>query len=128
MARLARVPSQTAGRAAPAIAHLIDQEFTTGRDPYGRAWAPLKQSTLAKGRRPPPLTDTGAMRAGVDVKPMQGAGIAITFANAVPAVFHQGGTRKMVARPPLPGGTFPATWARALETAGTAEITKTVRG
>lgn len=115
--RLARIPARVATFAAPEIADEIEAEFATGRDPYGRAWAPLRPSTRARGRRPPPLTNTGAMRAGVDVRPLPGAGIAITFADEIPAVFHQKGTRKMAARPPLPSSTFPARWSRALERA-----------
>lgn len=122
--RLARVPSRVAAAAAPEIARLIDLQFAEGHDPYGRAWAPLKPSTLARGRRPPPLTDRGKMRGGVQVRPMPGAGLEISFADPVPAIFHQYGTRKMVARPLLPRGTFPATWARALERAGQTEFRK----
>lgn len=114
---LARVPSRAAAFAAPAIAREIDREFATGRDPYGRAWAPLRPSTLARGRRPPPLTDTGRMRGGLEVRPMAGAGISITFADEVPAIFHQKGTRKMARREILPTNVLPASWNRALENA-----------
>lgn len=126
--RLARVPARVAAFAAPAIADEIEGEFATGRDPYGRPWAPLKPRTLARGRRPPPLTDTGAMRAGVDVRPMRGAGIAITFADEIPAYFHNRGTRYMARREILPTGTFPARWARALERSGIEASQRTMEG
>lgn len=122
--RLAAVPSRMAPAASREIARLIESEFATGRDPYGRAWAKLKPATLARGRRPPPLTATGKMRGSVQVRPAPGAGIAITFGSATPAIFHQYGTRKMAARPMLPRGTFPATWARALERVGQTEFRK----
>lgn len=122
--RLAQVPSRMAPAASREIASLIDRQFSAGRDPYGRAWAKLKPSTLARGRRPPPLTDTHEMRNGIQVRPMQGAGIAVTFGNDVPAVFHQYGTKHMAARSILPRGAFPATWARALERVGAAEFKK----
>jgi hypothetical protein len=122
--RLARVPSRIASTAAPAIAALIDQGFAAGRDPYGQAWAKLRPSTVARGRRPPPLTDTGTMRRGVSVRPMAGAGIAVSFASDIPSIFHQYGTRKMAARPMLPRGAFPATWARAIERIGETEFRK----
>lgn len=122
--RLAAVPSRMAPAASREISRLIERQFSEGRDPYGRAWAPLKPSTLARGRRPPPLTDTGRMRGAVEVRPMQGAGIEITFGSATPAIFHQYGTKKMAARPMLPRGTFPSTWARALERVGQTEFRK----
>lgn len=48
----------------------IDQSFTSQRDPYGKAWAPLKDSTLElRARRgnhsTTILEDTGAMRASL---------------------------------------------------------------
>lgn len=115
--RMARIPARAAALAAPAIAREIDAQFTTGHDPYGRPWAPLRPSTIAKGRKPPPLTDTREMRDGATVRPMQGAGIAITFASEIPAIFHNKGTRYMARREILPTNVFPASWERALEQA-----------
>lgn len=109
---LARVPSRAAAIAAPRIRARIEGQFARGVDPYGRAWAPLRPSTLAKGRRPPPLTDTRAMRDGVSVKPTPAAGIAITFAKEVPAIFHQKGTRYMKRREILPTNRLPAPWSQ----------------
>lgn len=117
VALLARVPARAAADASRGIAREIDREFTAGRDPYGRAWAPLRPSTLAKGRRPPPLTDTREMRDGVSVKPMPAAGISITFKREVPAIFHQKGTRFMARREILPTNRLPAAWSRVLEDA-----------
>jgi hypothetical protein len=72
---LAEVPSRAAKAASESIATLILDGFDAGTDPYGRPWAPLRPYTLAKGRFPPPLTDSGAMRDSVDVRPTAGAGI-----------------------------------------------------
>lgn len=122
--RLAAIPSRMAPAVSRELAALIQQEFNAGVDPYGRPWAKLKPSTLARGRRPPPLTNTGKMRGGITVKPMQGAGVEISFASDVPGIFHQYGTKKMAARPMLPRGAFPATWARAIERVGQTEFRK----
>jgi hypothetical protein len=111
---LVRVPSRVAGAVAPRIARAIDREFTTGRDPYGRPWAPLRPSTIAKGRKPPPLTHTREMRDGLSVKPMPAAGIAITFAKEIPAIFHQKGTRYMARREILPTNVLPREWNQIL--------------
>lgn len=126
--RLARVPAQVARLAAPAIKWELELEFSRGRDPYGRPWAPLRPTTIARGRKPPPLTDTGKMRSGLVVAPMQGAGIAITFDDEIPAIFHQRGTRWMAMRPILPTNTFPAKWNEALERATLATADNVMRG
>jgi phage gpG-like protein len=114
-AELARVPS----RAARKIAHAIDLEiqkgFDRGVDPYGRSWAPLAPATLAKGRTPPPLTDTWKGRASVEVKPTRGAGVAITVGTQY-MKFHQTGARKgrwrLPARPFLPTNVLPKAWRK----------------
>jgi hypothetical protein len=106
---LQRVPSQAARQAAADIAGLLEQQFDEGRDPYGNAWAELAESTLAKGRTPPPLTDSGAMRASTDVAPSAGAGLTITLGAAY-ATYHQTGTANMPARPILPEDELPPEW------------------
>ena len=114
--KLSTVPSQAATEAAEGIQSLVMDEYASGSDPNGRRWAPLRPSTLKRGRTPPPLTDSGNMRDGTEVKPLPGAGISISF--DVPyAVFHHTGTRNMVARPVAPTGTFPASWNEVIEAA-----------
>ncbi len=109
---LARVPSQAGAPAAKSLGELIQREFDAGIDPYGDAWAPLLDSTLATGRTPPPLTDSGDLRA-VTVEPTSGAGISITL-GAPYGAMHQTGTRHMQARPILPVHGLPDTWRRAI--------------
>jgi hypothetical protein len=109
MRDLSKVPSQAARAAAADIAGLIEQQYADGTDPYGDAWADLAESTIAKGRTPPPLTDSGVMRAGTDVAPSAGAGITITL-GADYAIYHQGGTGSMPARPILPDHDLPEAW------------------
>lgn len=109
--QLAKVPSQVASGACEGISQAIQDEFDAGSDPFGRQWAELRPATLAKGRTPPPLTDTHEMRDGIEVKPMPGAGIAVTIPD--PGVHHQYGTRDMVARPIFPD-RMPDTWQRAI--------------
>ena len=115
LAELEQVPSQCATLAAGKIAKLVDEEFARGADPYGDAWAPLAPATLARGRRPPPLTDTGALRYSITVKASQGAGIEIEI--GVPyATFIQTGTGYMPARTVLPAGNeLPQEWEEAIE-------------
>lgn len=111
--KLAEVPAQVAKGASEAIAQQIQDDFAAGLDPYGNAWEPLAEATLDKGRTPPPLTDTGAMRDSVSVTPMAGAGISITIDD--PAVHHQYGTINMPARPVFPNQReLPDTWQRAI--------------
>lgn len=119
LGRLAEVPSRASRRASAAIAELVEEEFQAGADPYGNAWTPLAPSTLARGRTPPPLTDTGRMRESVAVQPMRGAGVSITIEH--PAAPHQTGWSgpqgNGPARPILPGRTFPRRWREAIDAA-----------
>lgn len=113
---LSRVPSRVAVVAAPKIRRLITEQFTREQDPYGAAWAPLTESSLRRGRRPPVLTDTRRMRGGVRVQPMVGAGLSVTIP-APYAGFHQTGTQHMVARPIYPRAGMPPRWRAAIERA-----------
>jgi hypothetical protein len=115
---LAGVPSRAAPQAARAIRVLIGKQFTAGRDPFGRPWRALRPATLAKGRHPPPLTDTAKMRRGIRVFAKAKVGIAITVP-APPGQFHQFGTRKMARRQilPLSPPRLPPTWRKAIERA-----------
>lgn len=127
LGELTSIPSRVAKDAAEKIAHLIDDQFSQGCDPYGNAWADLAPATKAKGRLPPPLTDTGKMRGSVQVKPLQGAGIEISIAPDY-AHFHQTGTVHMPERSILPDGTeLPEEWDHAIETAMT-QATKRAMG
>lgn len=100
---------------------LVEDEFARGADPYGRAWAPLAPSTLARGRTPPPLTATGTMRGSRVVVPV---GLTTKIRLPFPAAYHQTGTPRMPARPIVPDGGTPERWEFAVETAATDTIAK----
>jgi hypothetical protein len=113
--RMSQVPRRVAVIAAPEITKLLQKQFATGTDPYGRPWRPLKPATLAKGRRPPPLTDSGAMRRGTVARAAPGgrAGIRLLVGKRY-GFFHQSGTRYMAARRILPQNGLPYAWSRVL--------------
>lgn len=121
---LARVPSRAAARVSAELGMLIEGEFEEGIDPYGRAWEPLAESTLDRGRSAPPLTDTGAMRESVAVRPMRHAGVAITLDH--PAAPHQTGWDGPQGTGPkraiLPDRQMPEAWANVIEDAVTDEF------
>lgn len=112
---LADVPSRAARQAAEGIDEAIQRQFDDGVDPYGAAWEPLAESTIARtpDREGGPLDNTGAMRAGIVVAPSSGAGIAITF-DADYAQYHQTGTKSMPARKILPEEELPEEWEDAI--------------
>lgn len=120
LGRLASVPSQVAADASERIAGLIAQEFEAQADPYGDAWADHTEGTVKRWGEHEILDLSGGMRGSVDVRPMRGAGIAITIDDV--AGFHQGGTVDMVARPVLPSDDMPPLWEEALEAAGNARF------
>jgi len=112
VADLAEVPSRVAAKVSSELEDLIQAEFDAGRDPYGDPWEPLAEATLDKGRRPPPLTDTGAMRGSLAVRPMQGAGVSVTIDHPAPP--HQtgwsGSQGSGPSRPILPMREMPIAW------------------
>lgn len=109
--QLARVPSKVAPEVARRIRADLMRRFAAGEDPYRRKWAPLKPATLAKGRRPPPLTDTGRGKRGIRVSPARGAGVRITSSVGYMR-HHMRATSNRAARKFLPEGRLPAAWSK----------------
>jgi phage virion morphogenesis protein len=112
--QLSRVPAQVAREAADALQTVAEQQFAAEVDPYGRPWAPLKPQTVKrKGGDTRILRRTDRMLDSLQIRPMRGAGISVTFSRAYSA-FHQIGTRHMVARKLLPHAGLPDAWQRAI--------------
>lgn len=111
MRSLAQVPSKVSGPYAARLRKELQLQFDKGVDPYGRAWSPLKPATLAKGRFPPPLTDTRKGRKGVTALPMKGAGVRLQSTVGY-MQRHQEGTENMAARPFFPVRVLPKQWAK----------------
>lgn len=132
LGKLGTVPSRAARQVADGIADLIEQEFETGRDPYGREWKDLTEATLAHRSQTtePPLTDHGDMRRSVRVKPRAGAGIGITIDH--PAMPHQtgwnGAQSTGPARPILPGLKMPIAWRETIDEAVEASVRGAIEG
>lgn len=96
--KLAAVPSQVSKDAAAEITELLWDEYAAGTDPRGRAWKALAASTIRKGRKPPPGTETFQMRDSTRAKPGSGAGILLevgpsyaTYYDAVRNIFPRDG-------------------------------------
>ncbi len=114
LGKLSQVPDAAAPEAATAITAELQAEFKGGKDPYGKAWAALKPSTLATGRKPPPLTGwTTKLRDGTLARAVRGVGIQL-LAGAAYGAFHQSGTKNMAARPIFPYGGLPKAWNAAI--------------
>lgn len=118
--RLTYVPRRVAVIAAPKLTRLVQAQFRAGTDPYGRPWRGLKASTLAKGRRNPPLTDTRRLRNGTGARPRPGgrAGIELKV-GARYGKFHQVGFRNgksfVAPRRILPQFGLPLGWSAVLD-------------
>lgn len=123
LAQLASVPSQIAGPLGRRIRRQIALNFSAGVDPYGRAWAPLRPATLAKGRHPPPLTDSRRGRQSIRVFAARAAGIAITVGKAYMGIHQAGDLPRMAARKYLPEVKLPAAWRAMWQQ----ELTKATR-
>lgn len=83
---------------------LIYLAFQQSRSPDGNAWARLKY------REGMPLLDTGRLRNSILVRTTDG-GIRVST-NVVYAATHQYGRDSIPARPFLPTGQLPASWAQ----------------
>lgn len=117
--KLAGVPSQVAKDAAAEITELLLDQYAAGMDPRGRAWKPLAASTIAKGRKPPPGTETFQMRDSTRAVPGAGAGILLevgpsyaTYYDAVRNIFPRDG--------------LPPSWREAIRQALEARARKAV--
>jgi hypothetical protein len=124
---LVKVPAQITGPASVQIKREILLNFDKGRDPYGNAHAPLKPSTIARGRHPPPLTDSGAGKRGITVKPAPGAGIRLE-SNVPYMRRHQLGAPKanLVSRPFFPTNVLPKRWAMRIQAEYDKQIKKVI--
>ena len=98
------VVRDVAAEAAIELRLTVDSQFTLGCDPFGIAWAPLAPRTLAKGRTPPPLTDTGKMRASLQIAV---TGESIRLSMDGPAEYHQGGGGTLPQRKIFPDSSDP---------------------
>ena len=75
---LPRLMSQASTDAAEYLEDVIEAQFAEGVDAYGNPWRELAESSIRRGRTPPPGTDTEALRA-VHVTPLQSAGVLVEF-------------------------------------------------
>lgn len=88
---LGRVPSRASGKIAIDLNKEIQSNFNRGVDPFGRKWKRLAKSTIARGRKWPPLTGkTRRGRESVVAHAMGGAGVAVVV-GVLYMIYHQFG-------------------------------------
>jgi len=90
--RIGEVGPELWQRIAPTIKSNIEAQFSAGVNPYDTPWKPLRPATLAKGRTPPPLTDTGALRKSIRVT-AEGYTLRVIAADLVAGLHQNGWTR-----------------------------------
>lgn len=108
---------------------LLQEQFDGGFGPDGSAWAPLAQSTVKRGRTPPPLTDTHRMRDHVKAVRV-GTNVAID--SELPAAYHQRGHRQPTPLPRRPiwpedGEDMPERWESRISLAGNEAMVRAIR-
>lgn len=87
---------------------MAQEEFMTSRDPYGSAWAPLKRPRRG-GLGAGPLLATGKTKGRIRSRLFADGFFLVS--PTPQSVYHQGGTRRMVARPILPDARgIPSDW------------------
>lgn len=102
--------------------HLIEQSFNARANPYGKAWAPR----VTAGGGHPLLEKSGAMRGGFQAEPTA-RGIRM-FNVTQYWVYHQSGTRNMVARKTLPDRGLPALWRATYQKVARQRLQSWIRG
>src|SRR3954463_11000641 len=123
--KLSRVPSDIAKDGARGIQNQITMDTSSGLDCYGQPFAALKPSTLAKGRRPPPMVATGKSLDETHVSPLRGAGIGITLGGAFKHHLRRTPNRAARQVAPVRAG-LPASWKRRLDAARDLRIRRTM--
>jgi phage gpG-like protein len=100
------------------ITMILDEQFKTSSDPWGKRWAPKKRDN---GK--PTLIDTSSMRRSFFVS-VSGTKIKI-INSAEYSGYHQSGTSKMVARKMVPDtGAMPRKWEPRLRKVAKSGVTK----
>jgi len=105
----ARAPDRMLRAMARAGDDLVREGFDRSRAPSGQPWRPLARGRPRgrPGRRP--LVDTGQLRAWASHAMVTGT--RATWDAPSYGAFHQLGTARIPARPFLPPGLLPTTWA-----------------
>jgi hypothetical protein len=118
VAKLDGILARASELAVEPITAIVQLQFDEGRDPYGNAWADLAESTKRRGRTPPPLTDTRAMRDDISIRPLNGEDTGLTLDAFAPyASFHQDGApnANVPVRKMFPDEGVSPTWNAALQ-------------
>lgn len=121
----ARVHADMARRCERAVHDLIDEQFRTGTDPFGRPWEPPKDG------HSPPMVRTRKLWGGLKIRvDATGSGIQILVASAAEyARYLQYGTWRMLPRRIVPGsGVLVAAWRAALRAACAAAMARWYSG
>ena len=119
--KLAAVPSQVATKAAARLTILVHINTASGLDAYSKPFAPLAVSTLRRGRRPPPMTNTGKSLDETRFTAMGGAGIAMVIGGAYK--YHIRSTKNRPARSVAPERSgMPAAWSRVIREVETSVV------
>ena len=124
---LPTIPSQVSTPFAAYVRNSLAQSFGKQSDPYGNAWAPYRPASIARGRKPPLLVETRALKGSRFVNPLAGAGIELGYSDPKADLF-QFGTDRMVARPVLPDDIMPRAWVETLNRLWREKLRERFRG
>lgn len=105
---LQKVPSRVSAEAAPAIERMWRKTYRAGQDPYGRPWAKLAPSTIARKGHDTIMVETKQTYNETRVRPLPGAGLALS--TGYKAQWHLEPTENRPARPVLPLSGLPSAW------------------
>lgn len=121
---LARVPAEISTPVARGIQADLRRKISSGANPYGKAYAPLRPASIDRGRRPPPLHKLAKT---VEATAMGGAGVSVSVTHPQ-AGFHQTGTGRMAKRLVMPDRAVPKDWTAIIQREFTKSVRKRVGG
>lgn len=120
------VPAKLADRGALRITKDWKMMYAAGNDAYGRPWARLAPSTLARKKGPGILRESEETFDATRAVPSAGAGIKLVTGPT--AAYHQEAVGSRPARPVIPLEGVPSRWVELLRPIGVDLSRKAVRG
>lgn len=107
-AQLARVHPAVVTAVAKPLTLQLQRGFESGTNPYGAPFAQLTAGSIRRGRTPPPLTETGALKASAVLIPTPSG--LIRHLGPYYGFYHMAGTKWMVKRRYFPDAGLPSAW------------------
>jgi hypothetical protein len=109
---LQKIPARVSAEGAPAIERLWRKTYRAGQDAYGKPWAKLAPSTVARKGHDTIMVESKETYNETRVRPLSGAGLQLVTGRK--AAWHLEPTANRPARPVPPLNGTPSPWKERL--------------